>query len=161
MGRFMAGVVSALLLTAAGLFWWQAEAEQDGQPLVARGGARAQAPALPGSGDPNAKGTPPPAVPEADPRTREQKRFDRYDKDRNGIITRPEMMASRTAAFRKLDKDGNNLLSFEEWAARTSGRFIAADVSKDGKLTPAEFATTAPKRSKPKPQAQICKCEED
>ena len=162
MGRFMAGVVSALLLTAAGLFWWQAEAEQDGQPLIARGGARAQTPAVPSAGDPNAKGAPPPALPQADPRTREQKRFDRYDKDRNGIITRPEMMASRTAAFRKLDKDGNNLLSFEEWAARTSSRFITADMSKDGKLTPAEFASTAPKRAKSKTaQPQLCKCEED
>ena len=160
MGRFMAGVVSALLLTAAGLFWWQAEAEQDAQPLIARGGARAQAPALPATGDPNAQGAPPPAVPQADPRTREQKRFDRYDKDRNGIITRTEMMASRTAAFRKLDKDGNNLLSFEEWAARTSDRFATADISRDGRLTPAEFATTAPKRTSQKP-AQPCKCEED
>lgn len=158
----MAGVVSALLLTAAGLFWWQAEAGQDAQPLIARGGARAQTPSLPGVGDPNAKGAPPPAIPQADPRTREQKRFDRYDKDRNGIITRTEMMASRTAAFRKLDKDGNNLLSFEEWAARTSDRFATADVSKDGKLTPAEFATTAPKRSSSKPsQPPVCKCEDD
>ncbi len=33
MGRFLAGSVSALLLVAAGLFWWQGEADRDGQPL--------------------------------------------------------------------------------------------------------------------------------
>jgi Ca2+-binding EF-hand superfamily protein len=64
------------------------------------------------------------------------------------------MMGSRTKAFKALDKDGDNLLSFEEWAVATSDRFAAADADKDGKLTPAEFATTAPKRSaKPK-----CRC---
>ncbi len=69
------------------------------------------------------------------------------------------MMASRAAAFRKLDKDGNNLLSFEEWAVRTSGRFGGADANKDSKLTPAEFATTAPKPVAK--QAQSCACDGD
>ena len=75
-------------------------------------------------------------------------------RDRDGVITRLEMMGSRTKAFKALDKDGDNLLSFEEWAVATSDRFASADANKDGKLTPAEFATTAPKRT-PKPK---CTC---
>lgn len=160
MGRFLAGSVAALLLVAAGLFWWQSEAERTAQPLVAHGGAKAQPLALPPDGDPNARGAPPPAVPEASPRTREQKRFDRYDRNRDGIVTRAEMMASRAAAFRKLDKDGNNLLSFEEWAVRTSDRFAGADHDRDGRLSRAEFATTAPKPRAPAKQA-ACVCEGD
>jgi hypothetical protein len=158
MGRFLAGSIAALLLVAAGLFWWQGEAERSAQPLVAHGGAKAQSlPPLP-EGDPDATGAPPPAMPEADPRTREQKRFGRYDPNRDGIITRAEMMASRTAAFRKLDKDGNNLLSFEEWAVRTSDRFASADADRNGRLTAKEFATTAPKPVKRK---QNCACAPD
>lgn len=57
--------------------------------------------------------------------------------------------------FRKLDKDGNNLLTFEEWAVTTVKRFEGADGNSDDRLTPAEFATTAPKR---KPKKPACKC---
>ncbi|MBT2187733.1 EF-hand domain-containing protein [Sphingobium nicotianae] len=157
MGRFLAGSVAALLLVAAGLFWWQFEADRTARPLVARGGAQAQPPILPGEGDPAARGAPPPGVPQATQRTREQRRFDRFDRNRDSLITRNEMMATRAAAFRKLDKDGNNLLSFEEWAVRTSDRFAGADANKDGKLTPAEFATTAKKPAAKRPQN--CACE--
>ncbi len=69
---------------------------------------------LPGAGDPKAVGKAPP-LPQATARTREERRFDHYDRNRDGIIARNEMMASRANDFRKLDKDGNNLLSFEEW----------------------------------------------
>ncbi len=155
MGRFLAGSIAALLLVAAGLFWWQGEAERGARPFVANGGAKAQAPVLPGEGDADATGKPPP--PEADPLTREQKRFGRYDRDRNGVVTSTEMLSTRTAAFRKLDKDGNNLLSFEEWAVRTSDRFASADSDHDGKLSSAEFATTAPQRKPPGARAN-CAC---
>ena len=63
-------------------------------------------------------------------------------------------MGSRAAAFKQLDTNKDNLLSFEEWAVATADRFGGADADKDGKLTPAEFATTAPKRAA-KPR---CKC---
>jgi len=99
----------------------------------------------------NMRGPEPPATTEL---TREQKRFARYDRNSDGIITRNELMASRTKAFRKLDTDGNNLLTFEEWAVATSDRFEKADINKDGKLTRAEFATTKPKKA-PKP---ACRC---
>lgn len=148
MGRFLAGSIAALLLVAGGLVWWQGR--DDGNPA----GLRAQplplpkGDDLPGAGDPKAVGKAPP-VPQATARTREEKRFDRYDRNRDNIVTRNEMMASRANEFRKLDKDGNNLLSFEEWAAKTSDRFAGADANKDAKLTRVEFAVTAPKRKAP------------
>lgn len=95
-----------------------------------------------------------PGAPKADPKTKEQKRFGRYDKDKDGIITRDEMMGSRVAAYKKLDKNGDKFLSFEEWAAATSDKFSKADADKSKTLTPTEFATTAPKR-KAKPS---CRC---
>jgi hypothetical protein len=64
------------------------------------------------------------------------------------------MLSSRTNAFRKLDKDGNNLLSFEEWAVATADGFDMADSNRNRELTPAEFATTMPKK-KAKP---TCRC---
>lgn len=91
---------------------------------------------------------------EASPQSREQRRFARYDRNRDGVITRVEMMGSRTKAFKALDKDNDNLLSFEEWAVATSDRFGTADGNGDGKLMPEEFAKTAPVR---KPQA-TCRC---
>lgn len=148
MGRFLAGSIAALMLVAGGLVWWQSR--DDGKPV----GLRAQplpAPLiddLPGAGDPDAVGKAPP-VPQATARTREEKRFDRYDRNRDNIVTRNEMMATRANEFRKLDKDGNNLLSFEEWAVKTSDRFNGADANKDARLTRVEFATTAPKRKAP------------
>jgi len=161
MGRFLAGSIATLLLVSAGLFWWQGRADRAARPLVAHGGAQAQPPApdLPPEGDPAARGAPPPDVPGADPRTREQRRFDRYDRNRDGIITRVEMLSTRSSAFRRLDKDGNNLLSFEEWAVGTSDRFAGADANHDGRLTPDEFATTArPQRPNAR---QSCACDDD
>lgn len=92
-----------------------------------------------------------PAVPEALAKTREQKRFDRYDKDRDGSVTRTEYLLSRHKAFAKLDRNGDGTLSFDEWAAKTETKFATADKDASGALTRAEFATTAVKR-KPHPR---------
>lgn len=86
------------------------------------------------------------ALPEATPRTREEKRFGRYDKDRNGSITREEYLASRRKVYVKLDRDGDGRLSFEEWATKATTKFAAADRNKSGAMDAAEFATTAVKR---------------
>lgn len=154
MGRYLAGIAAGLLLTAAVLFWWQsktqAAAEAAPRPMPV---AAVVDDTLP-EGDENAFGAAPPMPASASPASREQRRFARYDRNRDGIITRPEMLSSRTKAFKALDTDGNNLLSFEEWAAATGDRFAAADANKDGKVTPPEFAATAPK-PKPKP---ACRC---
>lgn len=94
-----------------------------------------------------------PEPPQATEMTREERRFARFDRNGDRIITREELLASRTKAFRALDKDGNNLLTFEEWAVATSDRFARADGDGNGRLTPEEFATTRPKRP-----VQKCKC---
>jgi hypothetical protein len=152
--RFVAGAASALLFAGAGIFWWQSRAHSDEGVIAAAPPPSAVAlDALPVAA-PGLTGAPPPMPPSATPQTREEKRFARYDRNRDGVITRTELMSSRTKAFKKLDTDGNNLLSFEEWAVKTSDRFAEADGDGNGKLTPSEFATTAPKRSaKPK-----CEC---
>ncbi|MEL0251852.1 MAG: hypothetical protein VW935_07875, partial [Novosphingobium sp.] len=82
--------------------------------------------------------------------------FNLVDKDRDGRISRVEMLSQRAKAFRKLDKDGNNLLTFEEWAYATVDKFKGADANNDLFLTRGEFATTRPK-DKPK-VSQKCSC---
>lgn len=146
--------MAALFLAAGGLFWWQGQASNGpvSQPLI----APPPPPALEGlrEGDADAVGEAPPMPGEATPQSREQKRFGRYDRNRDGVITRIEMMGSRVKAFKALDRNNDNLLSFEEWAVTTSDRFAKADGNGDGKLTPAEFATTAPHRA----AASKCRC---
>ncbi|MBO9576238.1 MAG: hypothetical protein J7494_10910 [Sphingobium sp.] len=145
MNRFIAGAIASLLLAAAGLVWWQGRDTGDRSALIAQPLPAPRGEDLPDAGDPNAVGKAPP--PEATARTREEKRFDRYDRNRDNMVVRNEMLATRANDFRKLDKDGNNLLSFEEWAVKTSDRFAGADANKDGKLSRVEFATTALKRT--------------
>ena len=87
---------------------------------------------------------------EANPADREQKRFSRADKDKNGRIEREEVLAPRRKAFAKLDANGNGSLSFEEWADKSIDKFAAADKDRSGWLTPSEFAATAPPLQKKK-----------
>lgn len=94
-------------------------------------------------------------APEADAKTREQKRFDRYDKDRDDTVSRDEYFAARRKAFAKLDANGDGRLSFEEWAAKSVAKFTGADGDKSGTLTRTEFATTAPPR---RPASARCAC---
>lgn len=146
MNRILLGALAALLLVAAGVFWWQGRAATErGAPppemTLASGAVPDDLPTADGKG---LRGAPPP---EADEITREQRRFDRFDRNRDGTVTRNEMLATRAAAFRALDADHNNLLSFEEWAVRTANRFKAADANGDLRLTREEFATTKPKEA--------------
>lgn len=92
-----------------------------------------------------------PAPPEADrpPQDREAKRLARYDKDKDGSVSRAEYLKSREKAFAKLDVNGDGRLNFEEYAVKTIDKFETADGDDSGRLTAAEFATTAVKR-KPK-----------
>ena len=143
MNRIVLGAFVALMLAGVGLFWMQGRAE------VEQGAPPPTPPIERPTGIPsaNVEGLEGPAPPEATELTREQRRFFRYDRDRDLKITRDEMLSTRTDAFRDLDKDGNNLLTFEEWAVTTVQRFDQADANRDRELTPKEFATTAPRRT--------------
>lgn len=133
MGRFFAGVASALLLVAAGIFLWKSVAGAR-EPILA-------APSEAGAVGPVAL-TPLVAPPAASEKTREERRFSRYDKDKNGIVAREEYLTSRRKAYAKLDANGDGRLTFEECAARSTGKFAAADADRSGTLTATEFATT-------------------
>lgn len=152
MNRFLLGGLAALVSVGIGLFWLQgrAQVEQAAPPPEV---AASQVPGeLPTANAEDAVG---PSPPEATELSREQRRFGRFDRDRDGRISRAEMLSSRTDGFRKLDRDGNNLLSFEEWAVATAQRFDHADGDRDQYLTAAEFRTTAPPLQRPK---QGCSC---
>lgn len=143
MGRFVAGVASALLLAGAFFLWWQGRVRDD-LPQPKQVAARDLS--LPLLGDAMAQ---PPA---ASDKTREEKRFNRIDKDKNEEIATEEYFASRRKAFAKLDVDRDGRLSFDEWSIKTREKFAKADADSSGRLTRTEFATTAVVRKvKPKP----------
>lgn len=155
MKKFAAGAAGIVLLMTAGLFLWIGAQGQDVPiPVAPPPPQQAEPEGLPEADlDAQTVGPEPPTPPKAYKASREEMRFNRYDRNRDEVITRLEMMSSRTAAFRKLDKDGNNLLTFEEWAVATSDRFAKADSDGNGQLTRTEFRTTRPKRPVPR-----CKC---
>ena len=148
MGRFLAGVASCLLLVSGALMLWQGRAQEP--PPAPAPQARLAAPV---STAPMSL-APIPEAPSADPKTREEKRFGRADKDDDGRISLAEMVEPRRKAFAKLDKNGNGALSFEEWAFKTIEKFEGANDDRNGWLTPAEYASTAPKPAKRK----SCSC---
>ena len=143
MARYLAGLASCLLVIIGAVLLWQGRADK--------------AEAVPLPPPPN---KPPGLVqpltepPQASPRSREERRFARADKDDDGRITAAELFEPRRKAFAKLDTNGNGSLSFEEWAVKTVGKFQGADKDRSGWLTPAEYATTAP----PPPKKKRCAC---
>jgi hypothetical protein len=144
MWRYLAGGVAALLMVGAGWLLVGSRARTDSALPAAPRQAIA-------SGD-EAAAPLPDMPPEATAKTREQKRFGRYDKDRNGQVSHDEYFASRRKAYAKLDLNGDGRLTFEEWSAKTQTKFAAADKDKSGAMSPTEFATTAVKRStRPRP----------
>ena len=150
MNRIVLGAFAALALLGIGLFWLQGRAEVErGAPPPAPAETRPEG--LPSA---DVSGLEGPAPPEATELSREERRFFRYDRDRDRRISRNEMLSTRTDAFRDLDVDGNNLLTFEEWAVTTAQRFDQADADRDGELTQKEFATTAPKPA----ATPACRC---
>jgi len=145
MTRWLAGIVSFLLLIT-------------GAVLALSG--RAQEPVIPTAPPPrmgtvSAGLSPIPNAPEADAKSKEQKRFARADKNEDGRISLAELVEPRRTAFAKLDLDHDGKLSFEEWAVRTIDKFAEADADKSKTLSPAEYATTAPKL---RPKKPACTC---
>ena len=142
--RFFAGAAAAFLLLTGAFLIWQSRAEHS----------------------PSFPPAPPPRsatslvtgqaleAPEASAKSREERRFSRADKDKDGKIEPEELLGSRRKAFAKLDTNGNGALSFEEWAVTTIDKFKSADRDKSGWLTAAEYATTAP----PPPKKKRCAC---
>lgn len=151
MKPFLAGAGSALLLAGAGFFVWQAQAER--APALPAAPAAAATTAMTVGADSAPLGladlAPPPAASE---RTREEKRFARYDKDKNGGVGADEYLAARRKGFAKLDVNGDGRLSFEEYAAKAVVKFGAADRDKSGVLNATEFAATrVVRKAKPRP----------
>ena len=146
MARFLAGAAVCFLLLTGAFLLWQGHAQQGpslpppppprmATPLMTPRGAALEAP-------------------EASPKSREERRFSRADKDKNGRIDSEEVLGPRRKAFAKLDANGNGALSFEEWAVKTLDKFKGADKDRSGWLTAAEYATTAP----PPPKKPKCGC---
>ena len=140
MWRFLAGVAATLILVSAGLFLWNARADR-ASPIPA-------APHMATAAGSDVELAPPP---EASEKTREEKRFARYDKDRNGQVAQGEYLAGRHKGFDKLDVNHDGRLSFEEYAVKGVQKFVAADKDRNGQLGAVEFATTrVVRKAKPK-----------
>jgi hypothetical protein len=142
--RFVAGAASSFLLMSGAFLIWQSHA--------------AQGPGLPGAPKPRAIGASMLApellqAPEASSESREQKRFSRYDHDKDGKVEAAEYLAARQRNFDKLDLDHNRALSFQEYAVKGIEKFNSAG-GKKGWLSPAEFVATAPPPAKHK----TCSC---
>jgi hypothetical protein len=146
MARFLAGAAACFLLLTGAFLLLQSRAAEN-PPLP-----RAPAPRLASAGFMTA--AQPLDAPEASPKDREEKRFSRADKNKDGKIEAEEILGPRRKAFAKLDTNGNGSLSFEEWAAKTIDKFKGADGDRNGWLTDAEYATTAP----PPPKKKRCAC---
>ena len=101
-------------------------------------------------------------LPPAEPKSREEQRFARADKDDDGRITQAEYLAARRRNFDKLDANRDGRLSFEEYATSGILKFRKADANGDGQLIPAEFATTAPKpKNRQTASVEKCRCPQD
>jgi len=133
MVRFLAGAAACFLLLTGAFLLWQSRAEQNPSLPIA--------PAARLAGGPLSS---PLEAPEASAKSREEKRFSRADKNKNGRIESEEVFGARRKAFAKLDANANGALSFEEWAAKSIDKFQGADKDRTGWLTPAEYALTAP-----------------
>lgn len=147
MGRFLAGAAATFLMLTGAFLIWQGRAQQPDAlgappPMLAATPAGQAIPAIPDA-------------PSADPKTKEQKRFARADKNDDGRITLAELVEPRRKPFSKIDINGDGKLSFEEWAVKTIDKFNDADADKNKALTTAEYATTAPK---PKAKKPACSC---
>ena len=145
MARFLAGALACFLMMTGAFLLWQGHA-QDGPKLPPPPSKRPFPVAAIRHDAPQA--------PVASEKSREEKRFDRSDKNKDGRIVLEELLQPRRKAFAKLDKNGDGKLAFDEWAHTTIDKFKGADADRNGQLTRAEYATTAPKPH-PKPK---CGC---
>ena len=144
--RFFAGAAACFLLMTGAFLIWQSEAAEPSR-FPAAPAPRAYDASMLSAQNPL-------RAPEASPKSREERRFSRADKDKDGKIEPEELLGPRRKAFAKLDKNANGALSFDEWAHTTIDKFAGADKDRNRILTPAEYATTAP----PPPKHKTCSC---
>jgi len=141
--RFLAGAAACFLLMTGAFLIWQSHAEQG--------------PSFPSAPAPRSFSasmvSEPLQAPEASAKSREEKRFSRYDHNKNGRVEADEYLAARQRNFDKLDADHNGTLSFREYAVKGIEKFNGAG-GKKGWLSPAEFVATAP----PPPKHRTCSC---
>src|SRR3546814_14486613 len=126
-----------MLFMAAGFVIWASDSDAD-DPIPP---APAAAPLLMAPQKPPT----PPAAPE---KSREEKRFARYDDNEDGIITRAEMMGRRRGPWERLDANGDKRPGFEACALPTSEKCAKADADGSCTLNAAPFRPTR-HRSKP------------
>lgn len=142
--RFLAGAAACFLLMTGAFLMWQSHAEQ-GPSFPGAPTPRAFSASMVSEGSLQA--------PEASAKSREEKRFSRYDHNKNGKVEADEYLAARQRNFDKLDSDHNGALSFREYAIKGIDKFDDAG-GKKGWLSPAEFVKTAP----PPPKRRTCSC---
>ena len=142
--RFLAGAAACFLLMTGAFLIWQSRAA-GGPSLPNAPAPRAYSASMVSDGSLQA--------PEASAKSREEKRFSRYDKNKDGKVQADEYLAARRRNFEKLDADHNGALSFQEYAVKGIEKFNAAG-GKKGWLSAAEFVATAPPPSKHK----TCSC---
>jgi len=130
--RIVTIAVSVLLFLTGGAFIWRAQAD--------RGSVVPPPPNVPNDAPMGISDLAGP--PAASEKTREERRFSRYDKDRNGAVAREEYLVARRKNFEKLDIDRDGKLGFEEYAVKAVAKFAAADKDRNGALNTAEFALT-------------------
>ncbi|MDE2405511.1 MAG: hypothetical protein KGM17_12665 [Sphingomonadales bacterium] len=166
MNRVALGAFAAMLLASAGLFWWQgrAEVERGVPPPDVSGTAAPGFDVVLPSADPHGRG---PGLPTArrGAASKEERRFARLDRNRNGRVERAELLATRVKAFQKLDANHDNLLTFEEWAVKTVDRFRSLDRDGDGVVSRAELDAwyaardaKAAARARPSASRPGCSC---
>jgi len=139
--RMIAGALACFLMMTGAFLLWQGHAEET--PALPPPPVKSARPAILAAN--------PLEAPHATEKSREEKRFNRSDRDNDGRIVLGELLEPRKKSYAKLDTNRDGQLSFEEWAHTTIDKFRGADGDRNGQLTRAEYATTAPKpRPKPK-----------
>ena len=101
--RFLAGAAACFLLMTGAFLIWQSHAQHSPSIATDRA-ARAAGTSWFGAGDE------PLQAPEASEKTKEEKRFSRADKNKDGKVAEEEMLEPRRKAFAKLDADHNGTL---------------------------------------------------
>src|SRR5512146_1879445 len=112
--RFLAGAAAAFLLMTGAFLIWQSRAAE-GPSLPTAPAPRAFAASMVSDGSLQA--------PEASAKSREEKRFSRYDKNKDGKVETDEYLAARRRNYDKLDVDHNGALSFQEYAVKGIEKF--------------------------------------